>query len=116
MTSFLIGLVASVSSCLAIVGGLVLSLSAKASQDDVRKSRRSIIMFHMGRIFGFAFLGGLLGLLGKSLGVSFTFSALLGIASSIIMITLGLNLVGILRKNTLLTLPKGIFAWFQRLE
>src|SRR3989344_1293090 len=31
--SFIIGLIASVSSCLAIVGGLVLSLSAKVSQD-----------------------------------------------------------------------------------
>src|SRR3990167_7753569 len=34
-TSFLIGLIASVSSCLAVVGGLVLSLSAKISEDNV---------------------------------------------------------------------------------
>jgi uncharacterized protein len=114
-TSFLIGLVASVSSCLAVVGGLVLSLSAKASQDDASNSRRSIILFHTGRILWFTLLGGLLGLLGKSLGVSFTFSALLGIASSLIMIVLGLNLVGILRKNTI-TLPTGIFAWFAKAE
>src|SRR3989344_1503379 len=35
VTSFIIGLIASVSTCLAIVGGLVLSLSAKVSQDNV---------------------------------------------------------------------------------
>src|SRR3989338_1603617 len=33
--SLIIGLIASVSSCLAIVGGLVLSLSAKISEDNV---------------------------------------------------------------------------------
>lgn len=31
------------------------------------------------------------------------------------MIVLGLNLVGVLRKNTL-TLPTGIFAWFTKAE
>lgn len=113
--SFLIGLVASVSSCLAVVGGLVLSLSAKASQDDTKKSKQSIFLFHAGRIIWFALLGGLLGLLGKGLWVSFTFSAILGIASSLIMIFLGLNLLGILKKNTI-TLPTGIFAWFQKTE
>lgn len=66
MTSFLIGLVASVSSCLAVVGGLVLSLSAKTSQDDAKKSRRSIILFHSGRVIGFSLLGGVLGLVGKN--------------------------------------------------
>src|SRR3989344_647145 len=35
ITSFIIGLIASVSSCLAIVGGLVLSLSATVSRDKV---------------------------------------------------------------------------------
>ncbi len=115
MTSFLIGLIASVSSCLAVVGGLVLSLSAKTSQDDANKSRRSIILFHSGRVIGFSLLGGVLGLVGKSFWVSFTLSAILGIASSLIMIFLGLSLTGIIRKNTF-TLPTGIFAWFQKAE
>src|SRR3989338_1609678 len=38
-TSFIIGLIASVSSCLAIVGGLVLSLSAKISEDNVSDTK-----------------------------------------------------------------------------
>ena len=50
VTSFMIGLIASVSSCLAIVGGLVLSLTAKASQDNVSDTR-NIILFHIARVF-----------------------------------------------------------------
>lgn len=56
LTSFIIGLVASVSSCLAVVGGLILSLSAKASQDNV-SDRKNIILFHTARILGFGLLG-----------------------------------------------------------
>lgn len=56
VTSFIIGLVASVSSCLAVVGGLVLSLSAKASQDTI-SDRKNIILFHTARILGFGILG-----------------------------------------------------------
>ena len=42
VTSFLIGLIASVSSCLAVVWGLVLSLSAKISQDSI-SDRKNIV-------------------------------------------------------------------------
>lgn len=114
VTSFLIGLVASVSSCLAIVGGLVLSLSATVSQDNI-PDRMPITLFHGGRIIGFAILGGILGLLGQSIGMSFTLSSILGILSALIMLVLGLNLMGVLSKN-LVTLPTGIFRGVQSLE
>lgn len=114
VTSFLIGLVASVSSCLAIVGGLVLSLSATVSQDNI-PDRIPITLFHGGRIIGFAILGGVLGILGQSIGMSFTLSSILGILSALIMIILGLNLMGVLSKN-LITLPTGIFRRIQSLE
>lgn len=114
ITSFIIGLIASVSSCLAIVGGLVLSLSAKVSQDKV-SDKKNFILFHVGRIGGFTLLGGMLGLLGKAIGINFTFTAILGILASVIMLLLGLNLVGIFAKNKL-TLPSGIFKFFRRIE
>jgi sulfite exporter TauE/SafE len=101
---------------LAIVGGLILSLSAKIAQDENTKtSKKQFILFHGGRLVGFALLGGLLGLLGKAIGVSFVFSAILGIIASSVMILLGLNLVGIIKKNKA-TLPTGIFAYFRKLE
>lgn len=114
ITSFIIGLIASVSSCLAIVGGLVLSLSAKVSQDDVSDTK-SFILFHTGRLVSFAVLGGVLGAVGRAIGINFTLTTILGLFASLVMLVLGLNLVGIFAKNKI-TLPSGIFDFFRRIE
>lgn len=114
VTSFVIGLVASVSSCLAVVGGLVLSLSATVSQDNVSDTK-PMFLFHAGRIISFAFLGGVLGAIGSAIGISFTLGAILGLIASIVMILLGLNLVGIFEKSKI-TLPSGIFNFFRKVE
>lgn len=113
-TSFIIGLIASVSSCLAVVGGLVLSLSAKISQDNVSDTK-TFILFHIGRLVSFALLGGVLGLVGGAIGISFTFTAILGIVASTVMLLLGLNLVGVFKKNKV-ALPSGIFNFFRKIE
>lgn len=114
VTSFIIGLIASVSSCLAIVGGLVLSLSAKISQDNVSDTK-TFVLFHTGRIVSFALLGGVLGLIGSAIGINFTFTAILGIIASLVMLGLGLNLVGVFAKNKL-TLGSSIFNFFRKIE
>ena len=113
-TSFIIGLIASVSSCLAIVGGLVLSLSAKVSQDNVSDTK-TFLLFHVGRLVSFAILGGLLGAVGGAIGINFTFTAILGLLASIVMLLLGLNLVGVFTKNKV-SLPSGIFTFFRKIE
>jgi len=113
-TGFIIGLIASVSSCLAIVGGLVLSLSAKISQDNVSDTK-TFLLFHTGRLVSFAILGGVLGLIGNAIGINFTFTAILGILASLVMLLLGLNLVGVFAKNKI-TLHSGAFNFFRRIE
>lgn len=114
VTSFVIGLVASVSSCLAVVGGLVLSLSATVSQDKISDTK-PMFLFHGGRLISFAFLGGTLGAVGSAIGISFTLGAILGLIASLVMIVLGLNLVGVFKKSTI-TLPTGIFNFFRKVE
>lgn len=114
VTSFIIGLIASVSSCLAIVGGLVLSLSAKISEDNISDTK-TFILFHTGRLASFAILGGILGAVGQAIGINFTLTAILGIIASLVMLLLGLNLVGIFTKNNL-TLPGGLFKFFRKIE
>jgi sulfite exporter TauE/SafE/copper chaperone CopZ len=114
VTSFVIGLIASVSSCLAVVGGLVLSLSATVSQDKIGDIK-PMMLFHGGRLVSFAVLGGVLGAIGSAIGISFTFSALLGIFASVVMIVLGLNLVGLFEKS-LITLPSNFFSFFRKIE
>lgn len=114
VTGFIIGLIASVSSCLAVVGGLVLSLSAKISQDDVGDTK-TFVLFHAGRLAGFAMLGGALGAIGSAIGINFMLTAILGILASLVMLLLGLNLVGVLAKNKI-SLPPGLFNFFRRIE
>src|SRR3989338_3860331 len=113
-TSFIIGLIASVSSCLAIVGGLVLSLSAKVSQDNVSDTK-TFLLFHAGRLSSFAVLGGVLGLIGNAIGINFTFTAILGLVASLVMLLMGLNLVGVFKKHKV-TLPSNIFNFFRKIE
>ncbi len=114
ITSFIIGLIASVSSCLAIVGGLVLSLSAKISQDNISDTK-TFLLFHVGRLISFAILGGVLGVIGNVIGINFTLTAILGLLASVVMLLLGLNLVGVLAKNKI-ALPSGLFSFFKRIE
>lgn len=117
-TSFIIGLIASVSSCLAVVGGLVLSLSAKVSQDnevDDMGDKRNFILFHVGRLVSFAILGGVLGAVGNAIGINFTFTAVLGLVAAIVMLLLGLSLVGVFAKNKV-ALPSGVFNFFRKIE
>jgi sulfite exporter TauE/SafE len=114
LTSFMIGLVASVSSCLAVVGGLVLSLTAKASQDNVSDTR-NILLFHIARILGFGLLGWLLWTLWQTIDINPLFTSILGLFAALVMILLGADLVGIFHQSKI-TLPTGIFQIFKKME
>lgn len=91
-SSWIIGLVASLSGCLVVVGGLVLSLSGE--QASFSANKKFILSFHFGRLVGFFVLGGILGGLGQLVGISFTFSALVGMLASCMMLIVGFRLVG----------------------
>lgn len=115
-TVFFIGVVASLSSCLAVVGGLTLSLSAEASKDAA--TARPFVFFHIGRLVGFAILGGLLGLLGSTLNISPTITNIFGLLVAFVMILLGINLLDIfhITKKFRLVLPSGLFRKLTSLE
>jgi len=93
---------------------LVLSLSAKISQDNVSDTK-TFLLFHIGRLVSFALLGGVLGLVGNAIGINFTFTAILGLVASLVMLLLGLNLVGVFKKHKV-TLPSNIFNFFRKIE
>ena len=46
-------------------------------------------------------------------GINYVFSGILGIIASLVMISLGINLIGIFRNN-LVTLPSFIFSFFRK--
>jgi sulfite exporter TauE/SafE/copper chaperone CopZ len=115
-TALIIGGIASLSTCLAVVGGLILSFSANISRDVT--STKPFTLFHIGRLLGFAVLGGTLGAIGSAIEINYTISSVLGVVVSLIMIILGANLLGLLRKNggLQITLPGSIFRRFKKIE
>lgn len=104
-TAFVIGLIASVSSCLAIVGGLVLSLSASSAREG--GTWRTLGFFHVGRIGGFFVLGGVIGLIGSSLHLGLAATSILGGLVALVMLILGINLLDVFHftKRLQLTMP-----------
>ena len=95
-TALIIGLVASTSSCLAVVGGLVLSVAAASAKAGGRSS--SQFLFHSGRLVGFFILGGALGAIGKSFTLGFYGNLTLSLVVALVMFSLGLNLLEIFPK------------------
>lgn len=116
--ALLVGLVAGVSTCMALVGGLVLALSARHAEihpeATVRQKFRPHLFFNLGRIVGFGIFGGLIGLLGSAIRFSSNILGIMTIVIGLVMIFLGLKLVEIFPalKNKTISLPKSIVKFF----
>lgn len=110
----LVGLTAGVSTCMALVGGLVLGVASRFSQDnpDASPSQKFIphVFFNIGRIISFFILGGIIGLIGSAFQISTSLSGILIVLVGISMIILGLQLTNIFPQLSAMsfTLPKGI--------
>jgi uncharacterized protein len=113
-TVFLIGVVASLSSCMAVVGGLLLSMSATFAKepnlDALRNSSKvkPHILFHIGRLISFFILGGVIGIVGTIFSLNIWVSVFLGVLISLIMVILGINLLDMFdwSKKLLPSMPK----------
>lgn len=90
---FLIGIIASLSTCMAVVGGIVLTLSATFAREGGGFVPQ--FYFHIGRLGGFFILGGMIGILGTAftLNASMTFG--LNLVIGLVMLILGGKLLGI---------------------
>jgi sulfite exporter TauE/SafE/copper chaperone CopZ len=92
-TAFVIGIIASLSTCMAVVGGLVLSMSATFAKEGDRV--RPQVMFHVGRIVSFFILGGAIGALGSAFTLSTSATFILSLLIGIVMLILGVNLLDV---------------------
>lgn len=104
-TAFVVGLIASVSTCMAVVGGLVLSMSATYAKRG--EGVRPQVLFHTGRIVSFFVLGGVIGALGAFFELGGTGTFILSFIVGVILLTLGINLLDVIpsTKKFLPTLP-----------
>lgn len=108
----LIGLTAGVSSCMAMVWGIILGLSAKWNEANLKKSTlyrfTPHLWLNLGRIIWFSLFGAILWVMGAMLHISVTLLGLLTLFVAIVMFFLGLNLTELSPKlsKVSFTLPK----------
>lgn len=108
---FVIGLIASVSSCTAVVGGLVVAVSSSLAQQQKNQTKqerlRPHLYFNFGRLLGFAVFGAIIGWLGSAIQLSSTVNGLFVIVIAVLMIAIGISLLDLLPSNVVRT-PKWI--------
>ncbi len=105
--ALLIGVVASMSTCIAVTGGLLLAVAAKYNSATTQLTAvqrfKPHLFFNAGRVASYALFGGAIGALGSTFSMSAGANALLMILASIIMIVLGLQMLN-------------LFPWLKRLQ
>ncbi len=116
-TLFIFGLLAGVSSCAALIGGIILSMSKQwgelySDNNSLGQKIQPHFLFNLGRLISYAILGAGLGAIGSSLKFSLTFSSFLVIGVSIIMVFLGFQMLGVKTfQKFQITLPKFIIRY-----
>lgn len=110
----LIGLTAGLSTCMAMVGGLILGISARHAEKHPEATPlqrfRPHLFFNIGRISSYFLLGGVIGLVGKAFQFSGTTLGFLTIIVGVVMLFLGFQLTELFPRlmNISITLPSGI--------
>jgi len=104
---FLIGLVAAMSTCLAVTGGLLLAVAVKYNErfpylTGIQKLKPHLY-FNIGRIASYTVLGGAVGALGSVLTFSPRATGFMTIAVSFVMIIFGFQLLH-------------LFPWMRRFQ
>jgi len=97
---FGLGLMAGISSCAALVGGMVLSMAKQwqelySNERGVYRKLQPHLLFNAGRLVSYGVLGAILGIIGSRFQISFQFTSFLIIAISFLMIILGLQMLGL---------------------
>ena len=110
ITALVLGLIAGTSSCLAVSGGLLLSVVGKARDrlGMMSKSMRNrfTISFVVGRIISYAVLGGLIGLIGSTFTFSPTITGIMTLLAAAYMIIAGLEMLAIAPKWLKCAIPR----------
>lgn len=91
---FIIGMLTSIH-CVGMCGGIMLSQSV-SKREKMNKFQTILpaILYNLGRVTAYTFMGGIVGALGSVLSLSLTVKAAMQIFAGIFMIILGLNMAG----------------------
>lgn len=94
------GVLAGFSSCAALIGGIILSMSKQwaglySEKDSTFQRLKPHLLFNTGRLISYALLGAVLGAIGNIFQLSAFFTSALVIGVSIIMLFLALQMLGV---------------------
>lgn len=96
---FLIGLVASMSTCLATTGGLLVAVTTRFAEAHPElqgyQRFRSHLYFNIGRILSYTVLGGLVGAIGSAITLSPAVTGIITVVASAVMVLLGFQMLSI---------------------
>ncbi|MBI3618404.1 sulfite exporter TauE/SafE family protein [Candidatus Peregrinibacteria bacterium] len=113
---FLIGIVAGTSSCLAVTGGLLLSVAAKYNEVHQTETRwhkfKPLLSFNIGRLVSYFLFGGLVGVIGKSIILTPTMTGYMNVIIALVMVSIALSILKILPKGKFgIRPPKALSHW-----
>lgn len=93
---------------MAVVGGLVLSLSSTYSKEEGKGKNFPIILFHVSRLVSFFILGGVIGLLGSAFILTPVVTFVINLILFFVMVIMGINLLDVFpfAKKLQLSFPK----------
>jgi len=120
--AIMLWVVASISTCLAVTWGIIMSFASKYKFEKDKKNPflfRALpqIYFHVWRIWWFAIFGVILGLLWKKLSISLWFTGFITIFVGLVMFYIGLHILNIVPNISKLGfhLPKSLSKYIYSL-
>ena len=116
VTALIVGVAASVSSCLALVGSFVIGLNAVWIAPGRSTAIQRNGLFHIGRLGAFALLGGTLGTLGGSLTIPVHLMSALTMLLALVVLGLGFHIMGLWPNAIRLRVPQRVVAHMDRLK
>ena len=119
-TAVLLGIVASLSTCLAVIGAVVMSfgLKYKSRGTAFERSVKPHLLFHAGRVGGFFVLGGILGSIGSIFALSSSSTGWITFLVGFLLAWIGLNILDLAPSITRvgLRMPKKMFRYWSRIK
>lgn len=118
---FLVGIIAAASSCLAVVGGLLLSVSAAWSQQTQGQPTwvrlQPMLLFNAGRLAGYFLFGGIVGFIGQAINPGGQWTGYVTVVLSLVMILIGVRILHLVPSSFCrIPMPRGINTKLQKLS
>lgn len=112
VTALVIGVTAGLSTCMALIGGLVLGISAQHAKrypnTSLMQRFRPHLAFNVGRVIGFTLFGAVIGAVGSAFQLGGSALGWMMILTGLVMLVLGLNLTDMFPRLKNITLPSNL--------